>query len=99
MAEEDNIKGLGERYSFLGMDSLEEDLLRSEFGSVWSDPWYSGQLVIGALSPDEAPSFGQESGRSRFEIEFGPIVETTADFAPYIYEAEGKIFCVFRRLY
>ena len=83
MAEEDNIKGLGERYSFLGMDSLEEDLLRSEFGSVWSDPWYSGQLVIGALSPDEAPSFGQESGRSRFEIEFGPIVETTADFAPY----------------
>jgi len=81
MAEEDNIKGLGERYSFLGMDSLEEDLLRSEFGSVWSNPWDSSWWT--SWKPDEPPSFGQEAEDPRFEIEFGPIVETTAEFAPY----------------
>ena len=84
MAEKDNIQGLGERYSFLGMDSFGEDLLRSEFGSVWSNPWSSGLAsFFGSGMPDEPPSFGKEAEDPRFEIEFGPIVETTADYAPY----------------
>ena len=33
------IKGLGEVYTFVDMDLYETDLLRMEFGSFWTDPW------------------------------------------------------------
>ena len=92
------IKGIGEVYSFVDMDLYEADPLRMEFGSFWTDPWSGSETSISASSVPEDPLaviatstsflnypiFGNSGANPRFYIEFGPVVATTSDFAPYV---------------
>ena len=78
MAKENDIRGIGERYSFLDEKNLEEDLFRTEFGSMWNTALTSDAYA------QSHPSLGISTEASRFDVEYGPIVTTSAPFAPYI---------------
>ena len=81
MSKENNIGGRGAKYSFYDINTFLEDPLRSEFGSVWTEPF--NQSFWTSYKSDQPPSFGTQA-TPRFDIEYGPIVATKADFPPYV---------------
>ena len=99
MAGTDDTGGFGETYSFLDITGYGDDLLRSEFGSVWTNPWQTSDTStatsantgldmegLSAAISDlmaQPPSFGIQA-TPRFDIEYGPIVATKTEFSPYI---------------
>ena len=76
------MSGMGEKYSFYDSETLnsESDPLRTEFGSVWTE---DNSSFWDSWKPDQLPSFGI-STNPKFDIEFGPIVVTKSESAPYI---------------
>ena len=87
MSAQNNIKGLGENYSFYDLKIYEEDTLRSEFGSTWTNPWDSPSREIDVgygFEQEFPPVFGDSTVNPRFDIEYGPIVEVKSNFAPYV---------------
>tara|TARA_R110001592_G_scaffold325483_2_gene605470 strand:+ start:47 stop:3127 length:3081 start_codon:yes stop_codon:yes gene_type:complete len=63
------IKGLGEVYTFVDMDLYEADLLRMEFGSFWTDPWsaptgassLNSGVNLGGISQAISETLGEEA--------------------------------------
>ena len=76
------MSGMGEKYSFYDSETLnsESDPLRTEFGSVWTE---DSSSFWTSWKPDQLPSFGISTS-PKFDIEFGPIVVTKSESAPYI---------------
>ena len=81
MSKENNTGGVGERYSFFDTNTFLDDPLRAEFGSVWTEPL--NQSFWTSYKSDQPPSFGTQA-TPRFDIEYGPIIATKADFPPYV---------------
>ena len=77
------MSGFGEKYSFWHASLFDNlDSLRDEFGSVWLIGHRTGEDDRG-FTPVSSPVFGTTTD-PRFDIEYGPVVETTAEFAPYV---------------
>ena len=68
MSAQNNIKGLGENYSFYDLKIYEEDTLRSEFGSTWTNPWDSPSREIDVMGLSKSSRQFLETAQSTQDL-------------------------------